>query len=163
MIIYTTLKENKVHNVDFVEYCDNCITVVGGLFGEEYVDETDYTDWDKLWNDFTDRQIESKVLKFLKDDAKDKEDGVMFKYEKILIDREFAYHDCIEGVKAGILTASDLREIDRKSEKFGFKVKKGEYGDDGYYHNYYVDDIIDEFFPCQKDEEGYCTNCCNCE
>ena len=120
MIIYTTLKQNRANDVDFVEYCDECFTQVGGLFGEEYVDEYDYTDWDKLWNDFTDKQIESRVLKFLKEDAKDKEEGLLFKYEKILIDRELAYDDCVAGVKAGILKASDLRDIDRKSKKYGF-------------------------------------------
>lgn len=163
MIIYTTLKQNRANDVDFVEYCDECFTQVGGLFGEEYVDEYDYTDWDKLWNDFTDKQIESRVLKFLKEDAKDKEEGLLFKYEKILIDRELAYDDCVAGVKAGILKASDLRDIDRKSKKYGFSVKKSDYGEDGYYHTYYVDDIIEEYFPCNDDLNGECNNCGNCE
>ena len=163
MIIYTTLKQNRANDVDFVEYCDECFTQVGSIFGEKYIADDGYSNWDKLWNDFTDKQIESKVLKFLKEDAKDKEEGLLFKYGKILIDREFAYNDCVAGVKAGILTAFDLRVIDRESKKFNFSVKKSDYGEDGYYHTYYIDDIINEYFPCNYESEGECNNCGNCE
>ncbi len=162
MIIYTTLKANRENDVDFVNYCDDCITQVGSIFGEEYIADDDYTNWDKLWNDFTEKQIESKVLKFIKEDAKDKEEGCFFKYEKILIDREFAYDDCLEGVKAGILTASDLRDIDRKSKKFGFSVKKSDWDENGDWHTLYINDIIEEYFPCNYDLNDECINCGNC-
>lgn len=163
MIIYNTLKANRENNVQFVSFVDECITAIGSLFGDEYVDDYDYTDIDKLYNDFSDKQIESKVLKFIKEDAKDKEDGCFFKMGKVFIDREFAYDDCVDGVKKGIFKASDLREIDRKSKSYHFRVRKEDYGDDGYYHSYYVDDILEEYFPCNSELGDGCNNCGNCD
>ena len=163
MIIYTTLKENRKNNVNFVQFVEECITPIGYLFGKEYIDEYDYSDLDKIYEDFTTRQIESTVIKFIKEDAKDKEDGCFFKHKNVFIDREFAYDDCVDGVKRGIFKASDIHEINKKSKKFGFKIKKESWNENDEWHTYYANDIIDEYFPCNFDIHNECTNCRNCD
>lgn len=163
MIIYTTLKANREAGNDFVNYVDECITQVGRFFGEEYMDEYDYTDWHKIWNDFTDKQIESKVLKGMKEDAKDREDGSFFKYKNILIDRGFAYEDIEEAIKEGILICSDLRAIQKQSEKYNFKIEADiKDNETGYWHMRYMSDLIEQYFPCHYNMEGECNNCGNC-
>ena len=109
-MIYTTLKANREAGINFVDFIDECITVIGRFFGEEYVDENDYTNWDKLSEDFSKSKIESIVLKSIKEDAKDKEDGIFFKYGKILIERDYAFDDIRKAVQLGLLTCSDLRK-----------------------------------------------------
>ena len=167
-MIYTTLKANREAGINFVDFIDECITVIGRFFGEEYVDENDYTNWDKLSEDFSKSKIESIVLKSIKEDAKDKEDGIFFKYGKILIERDYAFDDIRKAVQLGLLNRSDLHKIEKQSQKYNFRVRKegwdetGTATDKGDWTTWYMDDIIDEFFPCGFDEETGCLNCGNC-
>ena len=71
-MIYTTLKANREADTKFVHYCEECVIPIGYAFGDEYLDDGD-SNWDKIEEDFTEKQIESKVLKYLKEDAKDKD------------------------------------------------------------------------------------------
>ena len=162
-MICTTLKANRENETKFVDFVDECIHCIGSVFGEDYVDDMDYTDWDKLEQDYSTREIESVVLKWIKADAKDKEDGTMFQVGKFFITRDFAYNDLKELLNKGLLTKGDLRKVKKDQKKFNFKVLNENAGDDGYYHWEGIDDLIDEYFPCDYDLEGECTNCGNCD
>lgn len=162
-MICSTLKANREHETKFVDFVDECIHCIGSVFGEDYVDDMDYTDWDKLEQDYSTREIESVVLKWIRADAKDWEDGYMFQVGKFFITREFAYDDLEELLKKGLLTGGDLRKVKKDQKKFNFKVEKDIRNEEGYWHLHYIDDLIEEYFPCNYDLEGECTNCGNCD
>jgi hypothetical protein len=161
MIIYTTLKQNREHNNNFVQYIDECFLPIGIFFDGNYIDEDDYTNWDKLYNDYTEKQIESIVLKGIKEEAKDKDSGIL-KYKKYLIDLEFAYDDLEKGIQQGLFLKSDIEKIFQKAKKIGHPIKKEDYDENGYFHTYGKYDLFDKYFPCDYDNNGECTNCENC-
>ena len=182
MVLYTTLKENKQHGIDetdIVMYCDECFYLVASLFkdGEKYEDG-DYTDFDKLYEDYTPRQVASTVLKYLRQEAKDKEnfllnDPPLKVFIELDADGEIAFDhlECL--IEDGEITGSNtLNDIRDKARKKGRTIRKGEwYGENDIYFRYRtIDDLIDEYFPCQEtlmiDEDGdeymACTQCGNC-
>ena len=174
MVLYTTLKANKEHDIDYwdiFQYCDESWTLVADMFedGEKYVDG-DYTDYDKLVEDYTPRQVASTVLKELRKQAKDKKEHLII-WNKTFIeldcDGEIAFDQLIELIEKDEITGSNqLREISKKAQRKGVVIKKGyRYGEnDIYYGEHHISYLIDKYFPCHY-ERGvdYCDNCCNCQ
>ena len=173
MAIYTTLKANKEHGIDDLDIAiayDETYGAVGALFGDEYKDEWDYTDFDKLCEDYTDRQIASACLKQLKQMAKGKDSDVLnWTPGKVFIDLdapEIAYIQVEQLIRDGVITGSnDLRDIDRKARKKGCTIRKEVCYDqeNHYYTMSYIDDLIEEHFPCYMElNDTSCNNCGNC-
>ena len=173
-MMYTTLKANKENGVDFIDIAydvEESWTVVADLFdnSEKYHDEQEETDFDKLYADYTERQVASACIKYMKKLAKDKEEPVMI-YGKIFIDLDcdgaIAYDQVKQLVKDGVITGSNqLKEIDKKAKKNGVTIRKDICYDmeNHYWRFYYISDIIEEYFPCYSDtHDGYCNNCGNC-
>ena len=165
-MIYTTLKANREANIDIAIYCDDTIAPVGELFDEsgKYMDKHDYTDWDKLLEDYTDRQIQSRALKYLKEYAKE-DDSILVKHGKYLIDVELGYDEIEIILKEGMfkLTVKDLRSIERKANKRGYKLTKEVPRDEYTYTWKDLNDLIDEYLPCYADvNDTYCNDCGNC-
>lgn len=161
-MIYTTLKANKENEIDVALYCDEVITAVGALFGEGYLDKYDYTEWDKLMADYTDRQIQSRALKELKEYAKE-EDSILLKHKKFIIDIELGYDELEGMLKKHLLTVKDLKAIERKARKRGFKLMKQVPNGDYTYTYKDVDDLIEEYLPCYAAVNNtYCNDCGNC-
>lgn len=160
-MIYTTLKQNRENNIDFVQYVDETVYQVGHMFEDEYIDKHGYTDWERLEKDFSYKQIESTVLKWIKEDAKDKEDGCFYKFKKFLIDRAFAYMDVEELIQKGLITGGDLRKIKEDSKKYHFSFSGDVYEDGEWVYKDY-DDLRDKYFPCASKLTGECNNCQNC-
>ena len=167
-MIWTTLKENKKHGMDYWDiawYCDENWYLVANLFegGEEkYSTDYDYTDFDKLYKDYTERQVASTVLKHLR------KEKLLLQWNKCFIDLdcdgEIAIDQLEYLIENGTITGSNqLREIEEKAKRrAGVTIRKGYY-EGVYYHYKTVDDLIDEYFPCQFDEEEGCMNCHNCQ
>lgn len=173
-MIYTTLKQNQAKGNDYLDiaiYTEECWTIVADLFdnGEKYHNKWDETDFDKLCEDYTDRQIASACLKYLKTRAKDK-DGCLMIWNKIFFDLdciECAYDQIVELIQDGTITGSrQLEEIDGKAKKRGYTIRKEyTYGENNIYHGYeYISNLIYEHFPCYADlNDDYCNNCGNCQ
>lgn len=170
-MIWTTLKENKDRGIDYIDiayYCDENWYMVANLFegGEEkYGDGHDNTDFDKLYEDYTERQVASRVLKELR------KEKLLLQWNKCFIDLdcdgEIAYDQLEYLIENGTITGSNqLEEIEAKAKRrAGVTIKKGtRYGENDIYFKYlYVSNLIDEYFPCQFDEEEGCMNCHNCQ
>lgn len=176
-MIYTTLKANKEHGNDYCDiaiYCDECFVLIADLFenSEKYYwdGKTNHTDYDKLLEDYTERQIASACLKHMKKLCKGK-DPLLMAWNGVFLeldcDGEIAFDQLIQLIEAGEITGSNqLREIEKKAKRKGCSIKKGyRYGEnDIYYGVHYISYLIDKYFPCH-DERGldYCDNCGNCQ
>ncbi len=172
-MIYTTLKQNKAQGIDELDIAiafDETYGAVADLFDGDYSDGYDGTNFDKLCEDYTDRQIASAVLKYLRQYAKDKENMILnWTTGKVFIDidaPEIAFMQIEELIKNGIITGSDdLRDINSKAKKMGCTIRK-EYCYDEENHYYtmaYIEDLIDEHFPCYAEQnDDFCNNCGNC-
>ena len=171
-MIRTTLKENKDRGIDYIDiayYCDENWYLVADLFenSEKYYwnGHTDHTDFDKLYEDYTERQVASRVLKELR---KEKH---LLQWNNYFIDLdcdgEIAYDQLKELIEEGVITGSNqLEEIESKAKRrAGVTIRKGtRYGENDIYFKYlYVSNLIDKYFPCQFDEEEGCMNCHNCQ
>ena len=174
-MIYTTLKANKENNItywDIFQYVDTNWRLVADLFPDstKYENGYDNTDWEKLYEDYTERQIASACLKELKKLCKGKNPVLMIwngRFIDLDCDGEIAYDQMITLIEEGVITGSNmLREIDMKSRRKGTRIKKGyRYGEnDMYYGTHTIFNLIDKYFPCH-DERGldYCDNCGNCQ
>ena len=170
-MIYTTLKANKEHeidNLDIVIYCEQTIDVVANIFEGDYYDKYGGTDFDKLLNDFTERQVASAVLKYLKSYAKEK-DSILLNWTpaKVFIDLEYGIPALVDLIKEDIITnAEQLRDIEKKAKTKGFTLKYDyEYDKANHYYKFvYVEDLIDKYFPCYAElNDTYCNNCGNCQ
>lgn len=175
MVIFTTLKANKEHKIDnrdIALYVEESWTVVAELFedADNYLDKWDDTDFDKLYADYTERQVASACLKYLKKYAKEK-DSCMMIWNKMFIDLdcdgEIAFEQIKKLIADGVITGSNqIREIENKASKKGRSIRSREYcydEENHYYRRDYVDDLIDEYFPCNSDNGGCCNNCGNCQ
>lgn len=174
-MIYTTLKANKEHGIDDLDIAiayDETYGAVADLFtDDDYGDGHDGTDFDKLLEDYKPRQIASACLKDLKQQAKDKDNMLInWTTHKVFIDvdaPEIAFMQIEELIKNGIITgSSDLREINQKAKKYGCTIRKEvEYDTENHYYTmYYIDDLIEDKFPCYADvNDDYCNNCGNCQ
>lgn len=172
-MIYRTLKLNKEHDVDYEDifyYADINWRLVADLFpeGEKYEDG-DYTNYDKLVEDYTPRQVASACLKELRRLCKGKNPNLMI-WEDMFIDLdcdgEIAY-DQLEGlIEDGVITGnSQLREIDEMAKRKGCWIRKlYRYGENDIYQgSYYISDLIDKYFPCYAEEnDTSCNDCGNC-
>ena len=166
-MIYSTLKANKEHGksyMDIINYYDECYACVGELFGDEYVDDNEYTDFDKLFADKTERQIASACLKALR------KDDTILEWNKMLFDLdlpELVFDELKKLCKEGVITGSrQLREIGSKAKKKGVTIKKEVcYDQENHYYRFeYIDDIVDEYYPCYADtHDDFCNNCGNCQ
>lgn len=174
MVLYTTLKANKQHEKSYWDifiYCDESWTLVADMFedGDKYIDG-DYTDYEKLIEDYTPRQVASTILKTLKARAKDKEEPLIIwnnTFIELDCDGEIAFDQLIELIEAGEITGSNqIKEIQKKAKRKGISIKKGyRYGENNiYYGVHYISYLIDKYFPCHN-ERGvdYCDNCGNCQ
>ena len=174
-MIYTTLKQNKENNItywDIFDYVDTNWRLVADLFpnSTKYENGYDYSDWEKLKEDYTERQIASACLKELKKLTKGKTPSLMIwngRFIDLDCDGEIAYDQMIELIEDGTITGSNmLREIDEKTKRKGCTIHKGYwYGENNnYYGKHYITYLIDKYFPCH-DERGvdYCDNCGNCQ
>lgn len=154
-------------------YVEECFIMVADLFEnpEKYYENGyhDNTDFDALLNDYTERQVASACLKYLKSLAKDKDEKMII-WNKTFIeldcDGEIAFDQLIQLIEAGEITGSNqLREIEKKAKRKGCSIKKGyRYGEnDIYYGVHHISYLIDKYFPCYY-ERGvdYCDNCGNC-
>ncbi len=174
-MIYTTLKANKEHNIDYftiMEYTDMNWFMVADLFedGEQYVDG-DYTNFDKLMQNYTERQIASNCLKGLKAYAKNKNNPLAI-WNKMFIDfdcdGEIAFEQIIELIEDGIITNSNqIREIEAIGKKRNRTIKSKAYCyniEKHYYKRDYIEDLIDKYFPCYAEiNDDNCNNCGNCQ
>lgn len=176
-MIRTTLKKNKENGIDYIDiayYTDENWKLVADLFPEKekyyWNNREDHTDWDKLYKDYTERQVASTCLKYLRTLTKGKEPSLMI-WKDYFIDLdcegEIAYTQIEELIKEKVITGSNiLREIDEKAKKKGCNIHKGyRYGENNiYYGTYNITDLIDGYFPCHN-ERGidYCDNCGNCQ
>ena len=160
-MIYSTLKANKEHGksyMDIINYYDECYACVGELFGDEYVEDDD-----KLFADYTERQVASACLKALR------KDETILEWNKMLFDLElpeFVFDELKKLCKEGVITGSrQLREIGSKAKKKGVTIKKEVcYDQENHYYRFeYIDDIVDEYYPCYADtHDDFCNNCGNC-
>ena len=186
MVIYTTLKKNKEHEIDYwdiIVYYEECFGVLADLFenSQKYYEGgyDDCTDLDKLMEDYSERQIASAVLKQMRKMAKSK-DAILLNLTNLKVfleidcDGEIAFDQLEQLIGAGEITGSNqLRDIGLKAKKKGVTIKKGyRYGENDIYFGYhYIDYLIDKYFPCKEkrmvDEEGFeyyeCVNCHNCQ
>ena len=183
-MIFTTLKANKENNVDYYDimyYVDENWRLVADLFpnSEKYFwnDSDNYTDFDKLLEDYSPRQVASTCLKHLRERCKGKKPPLMI-WQKMFIDLDCDGEIAFEQVKClieenVIKNGKQLREIDNLAKKKGCRIKSRDYcyDEENYYvRRDYISDLIDEHFPCQEklaiDEDGdeyyECTNCGNC-
>lgn len=157
MVIYTTLKDNLNNGNDYwdiIIYVEECFIVVADLFpnAEKYYDRWNETDTDKLQQDYTDRQIASACLKYLRSLCKGKKPLIM-QWNKCFIeldgDGEIAYDQLEYLINNKIITNSNqLREIENKAERKGTVIKKGtRYGENDIYFKYlYISNLIDKYF-----------------
>lgn len=166
MVIYTTLKANKEHGIDMTDIAIAYEESYGDL--HDLFDNAD--DWDAVFENNTERQIASAVLKQLKSDAKDKDMNLInWTTHKVFIDidaPEIAFMEIESLIEAGVIAgSSDLREIERLARKRGCTIKSREYCYDTENHYYtcdYIDDLIEKHFPCNAEIHGDCINCGNC-
>lgn len=163
-MIYTTLKANKEQGIDIVQWYDETISQLGWIFKEDY-NKTyyDYEEisWEQIHEDFSEKEIRSRVWKEIKQEAKT---GMLVKIDKMFVEVD-ALFDIVHLCRKGLLKRSDLVEIKRK-------VSKREDSDSllyDYYHPednecfYNIDNVMDAYFPCEFDyDEDTCTNCGNC-
>jgi len=164
-MIYTTLKANKEHGIDGLDIAityDECYGEVSDLFEEDTFDE--------VVENHTPSQIGSTVLKALKADAKNLEMQLLnWTTHKVFIDidaPEIAFMQVEKLIKDGVITgSSDLKELDQKTRKRGCTIRKEVCYDEinHYYTMKYIDDLIDEHFPCEFTDEFGCTDCGNCQ
>lgn len=183
-MFYTTLKDNLANGNDYTDiayYVDENWQLVADLFpnSEKYYwnNNTDHTDFDILYKDYTKRQVASACLKYLKKLCKGKKPSLMI-WHKMFIDLdcdgEIAFEQLKQLIEDDIITNSNqLKEIDKKAKKKGCKIRTDFYCYDE--ENYFcrrddIDDLIDKFFPCKEklvtDEDGdeyyECIKCGNC-
>ena len=174
MYVFTTLKANKEHNISYEDitiWCDESWRLVADLFenSEKYYwrNSEDYTDFDILYEDYTPRQVASVILKYMRGEAKKKDEPLMI-WNKIFIeldcDGEIAYEQLKELCEDKIITGSEqLREIREKALKKGVIIKKEYYDSEHFFKYDNVDTLIDEYYPCFAEiNNTHCNDCRNC-
>lgn len=172
-MLYATMKKNKEEGIDLVEYVEELITCVGTLFGNKSYDNNkyvdgDYTEWDKLYQDYTVEEIEKECWKRIKEEFQYATKGDMYRYGEYVFDiidcGDYVYKDIENLCKEGKLQKSDIIKINRGVKKKGHKIYLEErYGENNIYCRYLTtEDLADKYFPCTSDENG-CTNCHNCD
>lgn len=179
MIIYSTLKANKEHGIsywDIFEWCDMNWYLVADMFenSEKYCTSGDYTIWDKLCEDYSERTIASRILKYVREQVKKKENEMII-WNKAFIDLdcggEIAFEQLKELIEIGeIKNSNDLNDICKKAARKNCEIKHEYYDNNNRFHRVGIDYLIDKYFPCQEitviDDDGYeyteCSNCGNC-
>lgn len=166
MVLFTTLKANKEHGIDELDIAvtyEECYSNLSDLFEEDSFDE--------VLENHTARQVASACLKALKADAKDKENNLLnWTTHRVFIDvdaPEIAFMQIEELIAMGVISCgADLIDVDKKARKMGCTIKKEVCYDEinHYYCMSYIDDIIEEKFPCYaKLNDTFCNNCGNCQ
>lgn len=153
-MIYTTLKENRKNNIDLALYCEETIFVVANLLpdSEKYYDEWEETDFDKVYIDYSEQEIESIVLKRLKEYAKEN-DSIFLIWDKYIIDIEYGIPEIENMIKKGyIKTEEDLLDIHEEALKKGFFMKEKCWEDEFNYNIRTVYDLIKEYFSLEMEE-----------
>ena len=171
MILYATLKANNDAEIDLEEYYWYNIGNTGCLFCEkEHCNSCDETDYDELYKKYSQKQINQRIWKRIKEEFAKKTQGHMVRYNNLVFAdldcSDIVYKDVESLIEDGTFKKSDVINVAHSIEKKGFDIiYEEEYtNQDGNIRYRYLDlyDLANKYFPCQFDDDG-CKGCGNCD
>ena len=157
-MIYATLKANKEADIDIVNWYDENICPIACEFQDKYgAYDWDDVSWDQVHEDFSEKEIKSRVWKNIKQEAKN---GVLVRVRDMFVEIDWI-GDIVQLTEDGKLSASDLRMIQKEAKSKKREDESLLWGEHNGFES--IRDLLDEFYPCNYDREGECINCHNCD